>query len=59
MHGAPSCKLLPVRTRRPPQGNRSTHGLGIVSHTARQAEAAAGGAVLRGPRHAWLAAAAE
>ena len=36
--GPKGCKLLLVGTHRPPQGNRSTHGPGMVRHAARQAE---------------------
>ena len=58
-NGPGGCQLLPVRTRRPPQGNGSTDGPGIVRHVTRHVEATAGGAGLRGQRHAWLAAVAE
>ena len=54
-----SCQLLPVRTHKPPQGNRSANGPGMVRHATGHAEAAAGGAGPRSQRHAWLAAAAE
>ena len=47
-NGPGGCQLLPVRTRRPPQGNRSANGLGIVHHATRHAETAAGGVGLRG-----------
>ena len=58
-NGPGSCQLLPVRTHRPPQGNRSANGPGIVRHATGHAEPATGGAGLRGQRHAWLAVAAE
>ena len=53
-NGPGSCQLLPERTHKPTQGNRSANGLGIVRHVTGHAEAAAGGAGLRGHRHAWL-----
>ena len=56
--GPGSCQLLPVRAHRPPQGGRSTNGLGIVCHATRHAEVVTSGAGLHSQRHAWLAAAA-
>ena len=54
-NGTGSHQLLPVRARRPPQGDGSTNGTGVLRYAARHAEAAPGRAGLCGLGHAWLA----